>query len=74
MVSFTSRWANLAGKEHNLGSAKGLWSAGETGLMAIETARNFGQSRIFFTCHDYKAGDTQDVRVARWHVTQRPRR
>ena len=51
-----------------LDNPSGMWAAGETGLMAVEADRNFATNREFMTCHGYKSGSTQDVRVVRWKL------
>ena len=51
-----------------LDSPPGMWSGGETGLMGIETAADFAESRIFYTCHGYRSGTTKDVRVVAWRL------
>src|SRR5919112_1138686 len=57
-----------SGSSRVVGRAAGIWSAGETGLMAIELGPDFRRSRAFYTCHGYRSGSTQDVRVARWRL------
>ncbi len=47
---------------------EGMWNGGETGLMGIEVAADFATSGEFFTCHGYRAGSTQDVRVVAWRL------
>lgn len=49
-----------------LDNPAGMWSSGETGLMSVEPAKDFASTREFLTCHGYKSGATQDVRVVRW--------
>lgn len=51
-----------------LDQPEGMWHTGETGLQAIELAADFASSGDFITCHGYRAGGTQDVRVVRWHL------
>lgn len=51
-----------------LDAPAGMWSGGETGLMSVEVARDFATSRAFTTCHGYRSGSTQDVRVVRWRL------
>jgi glucose/arabinose dehydrogenase len=46
----------------------GMWHQGETGLMGIEVADDFATTRAFLTCHGYKSGSTQDVRIVRWQL------
>ncbi|MGZ5408916.1 MAG: PQQ-dependent sugar dehydrogenase [Aeromicrobium sp.] len=46
----------------------GMWHSGETGLESVEPAADFAQSNDFLTCHGYRKGNTQDVRVVRWHL------
>lgn len=46
----------------------GMWHGGETGLESIELAADFATSNDFILCHGYQKGDTQDVRVVRWHL------
>jgi glucose/arabinose dehydrogenase len=46
----------------------GMWHSGETGLESVEPAADFAQSNDFITCHGYRKGNTQDVRVVRWHL------
>lgn len=50
-----------------LDDSPGMWAAGETGLMSVEVAADFATSHDFITCHGYKSGSVQDVRVVRWH-------
>jgi glucose/arabinose dehydrogenase len=47
-----------------------MWSGGETGLMAVEPARDFASTREFMTCHGYRRGGVQDVRVVRWRLNR----
>jgi glucose/arabinose dehydrogenase len=47
-----------------------MWSGSETGLMAVEPARDFASTREFMTCHGYRSGDVQDVRVVRWRLNR----
>jgi glucose/arabinose dehydrogenase len=47
-----------------------MWSGGETGLMSVEVADDFSSSRAFITCHGYRRGGTQDVRVVRWRLNK----
>jgi glucose/arabinose dehydrogenase len=63
-----------SGHRRVVGRAAGIWSAGETGLMAIEIAPGFARSRAFYTCHGFRSGATQDVRVARWRLNARATR
>ena len=51
-----------------LDEPSGVWHNGETGLEAIEPAADFSTSNDFLTCHGYQKGNTQDVRVVRWHL------
>lgn len=53
-----------------LESPAGMWHGGETGLMGIELAPDFESSHDFITCHGYRAGNTADVRVVRWHLNK----
>ena len=46
----------------------GMWHSGETGLESVILASDFATSNDFITCHGYQKGDTQDVRVVRWHL------
>lgn len=46
----------------------GMWHSGETGLESLILAADFATSNDFVTCHGYKKGNTQDVRVVRWHL------
>ena len=46
----------------------GMWHSGETGLESVILASDFASSNDFITCHGYKKGNTQDVRVVRWHL------
>jgi len=56
------------GSTRVVGRARGIWASGETGLMALELAPDFGRTGTFYTCHGYRSGATKDVRVARWHL------
>ena len=47
-----------------------MWSGGETGLMSVEPARDFASTREFMTCHGYRKGGVQDVRVVRWRLNR----
>ncbi|WP_332642004.1 PQQ-dependent sugar dehydrogenase [Aeromicrobium sp.] len=49
-------------------NAQGMWNNGETGLMGIEADTTDSTGLTFFTCHGYKSGTTQDVRVVRWRL------
>ncbi|KQX74624.1 PQQ-dependent sugar dehydrogenase [Aeromicrobium sp. Root472D3] len=49
---------------------RNMWSGGETGLMAVEPARDFASTREFMTCHGYRKGGVQDVRVVRWRLNR----
>ncbi|MET1038748.1 MAG: PQQ-dependent sugar dehydrogenase [Aeromicrobium sp.] len=49
---------------------RSMWAGGETGLMSVEVANDFSTSRAFMTCHGYRKGGTQDVRVVRWRLNQ----
>ncbi|MCW2749158.1 MAG: glucose dehydrogenase [Aeromicrobium sp.] len=51
-----------------LDNPAGMWASGETGLMSVEVAADFATSHDFITCHGYKSGSIQDVRVVRWHL------
>jgi glucose/arabinose dehydrogenase len=51
-----------------LNSPTGMWNSGETGLMGIEADTSDPSGLTFFTCHGYKSGTTQDVRVVRWRL------
>ncbi|MDR7087951.1 glucose/arabinose dehydrogenase [Aeromicrobium panaciterrae] len=51
-----------------LNSPAGMWNSGETGLMGIEADTSDSSGLTFFTCHGYKSGSTQDVRVVRWRL------
>lgn len=51
-----------------LNSPTGMWNSGETGLMGIEADTTDSTGLTFFTCHGYKSGTTQDVRVVRWRL------
>lgn len=51
-----------------LNSPTGMWNSGETGLMGIEADTTDPTGLTFFTCHGYKSGTTQDVRVVRWRL------
>ncbi|KRC64994.1 hypothetical protein ASE12_09610 [Aeromicrobium sp. Root236] len=51
-----------------LSSPPGMWASGETGLMSVEVAADFATTHDIITCHGYKSGTTQDVRVVRWHL------
>ncbi|MCD9200109.1 PQQ-dependent sugar dehydrogenase [Aeromicrobium wangtongii] len=46
-----------------------MWAAGETGLMSVEVAADFARSRGIITCHGYRRGGVQDVRVVRWRLS-----
>ena len=45
-----------------------MWAGGETGLMSVELAPDFAATREFITCHGYRKGGVQDVRVVRWRL------
>ena len=47
-----------------------MWSGGETGLMSVEPATDFATTREFMTCHGYRNGGVQDVRVVRWRLNR----
>lgn len=47
-----------------------MWAGGETGLMSVEPARDFSTTREFMTCHGYRKGSKQDVRVVRWRLNR----
>ena len=47
-----------------------MWAGGETGLMSVEPAEDFARTREFTTCHGYRKGDVQDVRVVRWRLNR----
>jgi glucose/arabinose dehydrogenase len=49
-------------------SPRDMWSGGETGLMSVEVASDFASTRGFITCHGYRKGNKQDVRVVRWRL------
>ncbi len=49
-------------------SPRRMWAGGETGLMAVELAPDFARTREFLTCHGYRRGSHQDVRVVRWRL------
>jgi glucose/arabinose dehydrogenase len=49
---------------------RSMWSGGETGLMSVEIAADFGKTRGFITCHGYRNGAIQDVRVVRWRLNR----
>lgn len=51
-----------------LSSPPGMWNSGETGLMGIEADTTDASGLSFFTCHGYRSGTTQDVRVVRWQL------
>jgi glucose/arabinose dehydrogenase len=51
-------------------SPRNMWSGGETGLMSVQVAKDFASSRGFMTCHGYRKGDRQDVRVVRWRLNK----
>ncbi|MET0447029.1 MAG: PQQ-dependent sugar dehydrogenase [Aeromicrobium sp.] len=53
-----------------LDSPRGMWSGGETGLMGIEVASDFATTRAFTTCHGYRRGGVEDVRVVRWRLNR----
>ncbi|KQY60299.1 hypothetical protein ASD11_12640 [Aeromicrobium sp. Root495] len=52
-----------------LSSPGRMWAGGETGLMGIERANDFATSGRFFTCHGWRSGTYQDVRVAAWRLS-----
>lgn len=63
------------GKIFTLLSSPGrMWSGGETGLMGIERAGDFATSGRFFTCHGWRSGSYQDVRVAAWKLDTRTKK
>jgi glucose/arabinose dehydrogenase len=45
-----------------------IWSAGETGMMAVLVEPDFATRRTFLTCHGSTAGGSPDVRVVRWEL------
>ncbi len=49
---------------------QGMWVSGETGLMSILAARDFRQTRQFFTCHGANTSTPggHDVRVVLWRL------
>jgi glucose/arabinose dehydrogenase len=47
-----------------------MWAGGETGLMSVEVADDFASTRGFITCHGYRHGGKQDVRVVRWRLNR----
>jgi glucose/arabinose dehydrogenase len=47
-----------------------MWAGGETGLMSVEPAKDFATTREFMTCHGYRRGGVQDVRVVRWRLNR----
>jgi glucose/arabinose dehydrogenase len=47
-----------------------MWAGGETGLMSVEPAKDFATTREFMTCHGYRHGGVQDVRVVRWRLNR----
>jgi len=47
---------------------KGVWHEGETGMMSILAARNFAQSRTFYTCYGGFSHGQRDVRVVKWRL------
>ena len=49
---------------------RNMWAGGETGLMSVEVADDFASSRAFITCHGYRKGGKQDVRVVRWRLNR----
>ncbi len=51
-------------------SPRHMWAGGETGLMAVEVAKDFASTREFVTCHGYRNGGVQDVRVVRWRLNR----
>lgn len=51
-----------------LESPVGMWHGGETGLMGIELAPDFGSTREFITCHGFAQNGKQDVRAVRWRL------
>lgn len=53
-----------------LDSPSGMWSGGETGLMSVEVTPGFASSRRIITCHGYRKGSTQDVRVVSWRLNR----
>lgn len=46
----------------------GMWHSGETGLESVILASDFATSNDFIVCNGFKDGNTQDVRVVRWHL------
>jgi glucose/arabinose dehydrogenase len=49
---------------------RNMWAGGETGLMSVEVADDFASTRGFITCHGYRKGARQDVRVVRWRLNR----
>jgi glucose/arabinose dehydrogenase len=47
-----------------------MWAGGETGLMSVEVAADFDRTRGIITCHGYRKGGVQDVRVVRWRLSR----
>ncbi|MDI9916682.1 PQQ-dependent sugar dehydrogenase [Rhodococcus sp. IEGM 1379] len=45
-----------------------LYVKSETGLMGMALARDFGQSRILYTCQGFQGGGITDIRIAAWTV------
>lgn len=58
----------VSGRTRVVGTAAGIWASGESGLMSLEPAPNFGRTGVFYTCHGFRSGSTTDVRVARWRL------
>ena len=66
------RWRSRSGRTRIVArTPHGVWHAGETGLMAIEASPSFRKDRTFYTCHGYRRGGTQDVRVVLWRLNPR---
>ncbi|MGI8993204.1 MAG: PQQ-dependent sugar dehydrogenase [Nocardioidaceae bacterium] len=49
----------------------GVWHEGETGMMSILAARNFKQSRAFYTCYGGYSNGNRDIRVVKWKLNRK---
>lgn len=51
-----------------------VWVSGETGLMSLAVDPDFAQTRRFWTCQGWRAGDGHDIRVSLWRLSRSERR
>ena len=73
----TIRYQSPSGRDHAVHIKRGgMWASDETGLMSILAARNFAETRHFFTCHGSNSSrpSGHDVRVVMWRLGKDARR